>query len=173
MAGRPPKQAKNKKSKTTTIVKVNNLNFSSPRCSIQHTFAIVHIYCKLQSNLSILPEYKLLMLGFLFFLIPLLLCQEISLSARIYLLSRTLVSSNNYTPLLYLHFPNWVLNGLNLISIFFFLTVLVLPKLRGLCSLELVFTCFLHYIMSVDAVLKIAHSFALKNNIRYTTTYFF
>lgn len=119
MAGRPPKQAKNKKSKTTTIVKVNNLNFSSPRWSIQHTLAIVHIYCKLQSNLSILPEYKLLMLGFLFFLIPLLLCQEISLSARIYLLSRTLVSSNNYTPLLYLHFPNWVLNGLNLISFFF------------------------------------------------------
>lgn len=132
----------------------------------------MRIHSKLQSNLSTLPEYKLLMLGFLFFLIPILFCQEISLSARIYLLSRTLVSSNNYTPLLYLHFPNWGLNGLHFISIFF-LTVLVLPKLRGLCSLELVFTYFLHYILSVDAVLKIAHSFALKNDIRYTTTWFF
>lgn len=144
MAGGPPKWAKNKKSKTTTIDEANNLIFfPSIRQSILHTLAIVHIHSKLQSNLSILPGYKLLMLCFLYFYIPILLCQEISLSVRISLLSRTLVSSNNYAHLLCLPFPNWGLNELYFISIFF-LTVPILPKLKGLYSLELVFTSFLH-----------------------------
>lgn len=69
MAGGPPKQTKNKKSKTTTTGKVDNLIFFlSTRWSFLHTLATVHIHSKLQSNLSIVPEYKLLMLCFFSFL---------------------------------------------------------------------------------------------------------
>lgn len=74
----PPNRQRIKKSKATTIDKVNNLIFSPARQSILHTLSIVHIHSKVQSYISILPEFKLLMLCFLFLLIPILLCQEIS-----------------------------------------------------------------------------------------------